>query len=94
MLGFLLAFTSCEGFRMAYGQVLNPANHLPIDSVKCEVLTGAQIAFTDSNGRFRVQNPFGGCVPKCKDITIKLSKEGYKSLTLTNPADTVFFLEK
>ena len=94
ILPFFIILTSCEGYKTVHGQVLDHSTGKPIDSVKCEVLTGMQVAFTDSSGHFSVSNSRGPCVPKCKDITIKLSKPPYKSLTVTNPSDTIFVLDR
>jgi len=91
---FVIIFSGCEGSRAARGQVIDRATAKPIDSVKCEVLTGQQQSYTDSNGHFSVSNPFGSCVPKCKDIVIRLSKQNYKDIVITNPRDTIFYLDR
>jgi hypothetical protein len=48
--------------------------------------------YTDSVGRFVVDGAFGGCMPDCPDIIIKLSKKGYQSMEIKNSTDTVFYL--
>lgn len=73
---------------------MDKASGRPVDGVFCEVLTGNQTMYTDNTGRFDLCNPFGGCVPQCKDITIRFSKNGYKTLSLENPADSIVYMEK
>ena len=97
LLAVILTITvsSCEGYRTVRGQILDSATKLPLDSVKCEVLTATnQTVYADSQGKFLARNNFGGCVPKCKDITIRLSRDKYNEQILTNPTDTVFYLIK
>ena len=86
--------TACEGFRSARGIVKDKATSKPLDSVACAVITGQTTFITDSSGKFDVQNAMGGCIPDCKDIVVQFSKRGYKTLEVTNPTDSVFFLEK
>ena len=91
----LLTFTvsSCEGYKTVHGQILDSVTKLPLDSVKCEVLTATdQTVYADSQGKFLARNNVGGCVPRCKDITIRLSKDKYNEQILINPTDTVFYL--
>lgn len=66
-----------------------------LDSVYCEVLTGVQTMYTDSTGKFDLCNRISGCVPDCKDITIRFSKIGYKSISVDNPVDdAIIYLER
>lgn len=88
------ALTSCEGYRCGNGTVLDKTTNKPLDSVFCEVMTGSKTMYTDSTGTFELCNPFGGCVPDCKDITIRFSKAGYKTVSTENPVEAVIFLER
>ena len=91
----LLVISACEGNRVAKGIVKNKATDLPLDSVLCVVTNGIDSVLTDTSGRFFLDGPFGGCGPKCPDIDIEFSKQGFKTLSVTNPdADAVIFLEK
>ena len=85
---------SCEGFRCAAGTVIDKNTNKALDSVFCETLTSARSMYTDSTGKFNLCNEMSGCIPKCKDIVIRISKAGYKTITLENPRDSVFYLEK
>ena len=87
--------TSCEGYRCGNGIVLDKTTNKPLDSVYCEVLTGVQTMYTDSTGKFDLCNPISGCVPDCKDITIRFSRNGYKSISVDNPVDdAIIYLER
>ena len=92
LLSFLI--TSCEGYRCGEGRVLDKTTSKPLDSVYCEVLTGVQKMYTDSAGKFHLCNRISGCVPQCKDITIRFSKTGYKTITLENPEEENIYLER
>ena len=78
--------TGCEGYRCGTGTVVDKITRFPLDSVYIEVLTGRKIMYTDSTGKFDVCNPMSGCIPDCRDISIRFSKAGYQSVTLENPA--------
>jgi len=96
---FLLILTlgiySCEGMRCAEGVVKDKATGLPLDSVYVKVASNDRYEkYTDSTGAFDACNPFGGCVPKCRDIMIEFSKPGYKNVILENPDSGDVFLEK
>ena len=80
----LLLVSGCEGFRQAAGTVVDYTTYKPLDSVYCNVVTGGAPMYTDTTGKFSVQNPFGSCMP-CKDITVHFSKPGYKNYVVTNP---------
>lgn len=83
---------SCEGYRFATGKVVDAATNLPLDSVLVEVTTGIQTAYTDSTGIFDVHNKMGGCVFGCKDITVRFSKNNFRTITLSNPGHDVLVL--
>lgn len=95
--GFLvlsLLLVACEGYRSAYGFVKDKTTGKPLDSVTCFVPTASRTVYTDTTGWFEVSNGMAGCTPECKDIIVRFSKTGYKPMEVTNPADTVFFLER
>ena len=85
ILGFMVLFCSCEGYRCAEGTIYDFDTKEPIDSVKCTVISGREIKFSDSLGRYSVCNSFGGCVPDCSAIIVEFSKEGYITKALKNP---------
>lgn len=85
----IICFESCEGYRCADGSIISKTTGLSLDSVYVEVTTSSKTLYTDSTGKFDVCNGMGGCVPDCKDITIKFSKTNYKTVTLTNPEKDV-----
>ena len=88
---FLLStfFTGCEGYRCGTGQVVDKTTNKALDSVFCENLTGPQKIYTDRSGTFDLCNRISGCVPNCKDIRIRFSKNGYKTVTIENPEENV-----
>jgi len=88
----MAGFSSCEGYSCAAGVVLDANTGLPIDSVHIELLSNGPDEYTDSTGTFEACNSMGGCVPHCKDIVVKLSMAGYKSVILTEPRDSLFYL--
>ncbi|MGC4232172.1 MAG: hypothetical protein QM594_04270 [Niabella sp.] len=92
----LLCLESCEGYKCADGTVIDKATNLPLDSVLVEVVTaGSRTIYTDTSGKFDVCNRMGGCVPNCKDIMVKFSKNNYKTVTLTNPEkDAIVIMDK
>ena len=85
---------SCEGHRCGVGTVLDKVTNAPLDSVLCEALTGTQKVYSNSGGKFEVCNRISGCVPKCKDITVRFSKSGYKTITLDNPEAENIYMER
>ena len=90
---FILA--GCEGSKCGEGIVADKQTGLPLDSVKCDVITGTYHIYTDSTGNFEICNPMGGCTFGCKDITIEFSKPGYKTVLKTNDAcNGTVYLEK
>src|SRR5689334_3471425 len=91
---FTMLLTACEGFRCAKGIVLDKDTHRLLDSTYIEVLTADRIVYTDTSGAFDVCNRMGGCVPHCKDILVRFSKKGYKTMERENPEDSVFYMER
>ena len=87
-------FTGCEGYRCGDGQVLDRATNLPLDSVFVEAITGRQTMYTDSTGNFEVCNTISGCLPDCLDITVRFSKPGYATITVTNPEKATIYLQR
>ncbi len=96
--GILLALVfleSCEGYRCADGTVIDKITNLPLDSVLVKVITGTEIVYTDTTGKFDVCNKFGGCVPDCKDIMVEFSKDNYTTIILKNPdKEVIVIMEK
>lgn len=92
----VLFLTSCEGYRCADGIVKDKLTNLPLDSVLINVTSsGERVVYTDTTGTFDVCNRMGGCVPECKRIVVTFSKDGYKTVTLTNPErQTIVQLEQ
>ncbi len=89
-----IIFTSCEGHRCADGKVVDKITGTPLDSVYIEVLSGNELYYTDTSGRFEVCNVFKGCVPECEDIIVRFSKPNYITKTLTNPTDDIIEMER
>ena len=88
-----LILMSCEGSECSTGVVIDSNTKEPIDSVLC-VSNGGDKVYTDSFGRFEeICSPFGGCMPKCSELEVEFSKEGYNNLKETDKFDTIF-LEK
>lgn len=91
----VLLLYSCEGFRSAEGVVKDKLTNAPLDSVLCTVVTGDETIYTDSTGRFKLQNRMGGCMFGCKIITVQFSKAGYKTTDITNPeGNTTVYMER
>jgi hypothetical protein len=77
---------------MASGTVRDKSTLQPIDSAYVKVLSGDMEVYTDSAGAFDVHNHFGLCMP-CKDISIEVSKQGYKTQKLINPGNADILLD-
>jgi len=93
--GFIIFISSCEGYRCAEGIIYNSDTKEPIDSVLCTVISGRDIQYSDSFGKYSVCGPFGGCIAGCKDIIVEFSKTGYITKTITNPKfNSDIFLDK
>ncbi len=88
------ALAGCEGYRCGTGRVVDRLTNQPLDSVYCEVLTGVATKYTDTSGKFDLCNRISGCVPRCKDITIRFSKPGYKTVSVENPEQAVIYLDR
>lgn len=91
---FIITCCSCEGYRSARGVIKDKTSFRPLDSVVIYNTTNDVWYVTDTSGRFEVHNGMGGCVPHCKDIIVRFVKTGYKTQELTNPQDTIFYLER
>lgn len=94
-----LFLAGCEGHLCGDGIIYDAETKIPLDSVRCEVLTACDPnetlnPYSDSTGRYHVCNCFGGCVPKCPDIRIEYSKPGYTTKVLVNPGWDPVYLEK
>ena len=95
---FLIVFAaSCEAPGYVDGKVIDAQTQEPIDSVKCNVITGREIEYTDSSGKFSVSNRTSPCptIGGKKDITVEYSKEGYQTLQSSKlGGNVVISLEK
>lgn len=89
-----LLVVSCEGYRSAHGTVRDKDTKQLLDSVVCFCVSSDMQVITDTTGYFSVHNPMGGCMPDCRDIIVRFSKNNYKTLQLVNPTDTIIYLEK
>lgn len=81
--------SGCEGYRCGNGIIKDALTGQAIDSVLVNAISAKKTMYSDSSGRFRICNHLGGCITKCKDIMIEFSKDGYKTITLQNPDDSV-----
>lgn len=95
--GIFLA--GCEGRLCGDGTIYDAETNIPLDSVKCEVLTDCEPnenvnRYSDSAGSYNVCNCLSGCIPKCPDIRIEYSRPGYKAKILVNPGGDPVYLEK
>jgi hypothetical protein len=85
-----LTFVSCEGYTCNHGVVVDSNTLKPIDSVYC-VSNGGNKVYTDSLGRYEeICSPFAGCMPKCSELVVEFSKEGYKTQNEANKFDTIY----
>jgi hypothetical protein len=87
-------FTSCEGMMIADGAVYDELSNEPIDSVKCLVLETGEITYTDNNGKYYLEGPFGSCSGDCKDMTVEFSHIEYITQTIINPSTRTIRLKK
>lgn len=91
----VLGLCSCEGYRCVTGHVKDKETGAPLDSVAITLLTrDNDVEYADSVGWFDVCNHMSGCISDCKDITVQISRLGYRSVILTNPEDSVFLLDR
>jgi hypothetical protein len=94
MLVIITLCASCEGVRFANGYVYDANTSLPLDSVLCEVVETNETIYTDINGHYNVDGPFGGCVNECEDMTVVYFKIGYQTKSVRNPGNANIFLSK
>ncbi len=93
----LAAFSllSCECRRSANGQILDESTLLPLDSVNVK---GLSVLFnedvSDSAGNYILGSTMTGTVGGCPDLKVTYSKEGYETLTMTNPDDEIIYMKK
>lgn len=92
LIKLIIINSSCEGSTCSNGVIYDLATKEPIDSVKCTVITGSEEKYSDNSGRYNVCNDFGGCTPKCSDIIVEYSKNGYKTKKITNPSTKKIYL--
>jgi hypothetical protein len=83
----VISTTGCaEGYRAAKGVVVDDQNGQPLDSVFCNVITGNDTQLTDETGKFDIHNRMTRCNNRrCPDITVEFSKNGYQTISFTNP---------
>lgn len=102
LFALILLFTTCEGYTEANGRVLDADTNEPLDSV----LVGSWVnkikdqnfeseMLTDSTGKWWATTGLVGCsCNKCADLLVQFSREGYETLILENPQDSIVFLKK
>jgi len=89
----LILNTSCEGTRVANGTVVDKSSNMPLDSVLCVVIETNAFSYTDAEGNYNLEGPFGGCGKECQDMTVEFSKEGYETMTILNPGSSAVQME-
>ena len=98
----VLLFQACECFLETSGFVLDKETNLPLDSVKVEVYLKQgkrekefyKGAFTDTSGAFMFGGMYGSGFRDCPQISIQLSKDGYKKLDLPVTWQDTIYMEK
>jgi hypothetical protein len=89
----ILPMLSCEGLSEGSGIVVDKSSKKPVAKATVKNNFG-QSTETDSAGVFFSSSSLVGCVPKCPDITVEISKTGFKTISLKNPWRDTIFLEK
>lgn len=90
-----LLLSGCEGPGYFNGKVLDAVTQQPLKDVRCEVISGREIKFTDSLGRFDVSNRTSPCqmVGK-KEVIVVFSKEQYATQTISsNNGSNIIYLQ-
>ncbi len=84
-LASLLLLTACEGPGYFNGKVFDANTQLPLKEVRCEVVSGKEVGFTDSLGRFDVSNRTSPCqmIGK-KEVIVIFSKDNYQTQTVSS----------
>jgi len=88
---------SCDSMKLfgeAEGRVLDSISGEPILEVYCFLPANSHETYTDSTGYYRLSIDWGACIFKCPDMIVEYSKDGYKSISVTNPDYSDIFLER
>jgi len=92
---FLFWIYGCEGELCAEGTICDSETNQPVDSVRCEVLAGKIVQFSDETGNYFICIQIGGFAPDKIDIEVSFSKTGYKTKTVTNPeTGSIIYLDR
>ncbi len=83
---------SCEGTNVAKGSVVEDSTNEVLDSVLCKVIETGEVTYTDSQGEYYLNGPFGSCVRDCPDMTVEYSKEGFLTIEKVNPGKETIHL--
>jgi hypothetical protein len=87
-LAALAALTGCEGVVCSEGTVSDAMTNAPLADVEYDVLELDEAPRrTDATGFYRACGPLVGCIDGCPDIHVQFTKDGYRAVTLTTPAD-------
>ena len=82
--GLLAMVLACEGVVGGDGCIYNSKTNTPLEHVKVVFLLDDKVrdsCYFDEKGFFR-GSEFVGCVPKCPNAKIILTKEGFRMLTI------------
>ena len=102
LLPLILLLTTCEGYTEANGIVVDDDTNQPLDSVlvgswayKINDHNFESEILTDSTGKWWATTGLVGCgCNKCADLVVQFSRQGYETLILENPQDSIVFLKK
>ena len=78
---------------MPKGTVIEYSSNKPLDSVLCRVTETGETVYTDSTGKYYLEGPFGGCVRDCRNMTVEFTKQGYESISVSNPGHQIIYLK-
>lgn len=95
-------FAACEGYTEGNGIVVDADTLEPLDSVfvgswvdKIDKSHFKSEMFTDSTGTWWTSTGLVGCgLSKCADLVVRFTRQGYDTLRLENPMDSIVFLKK
>ncbi|TCC93271.1 hypothetical protein EZ428_00415 [Pedobacter frigiditerrae] len=82
--GLLTIMLACEGIVGGDGYIYNSKTNIPLAEVKVVLLLNNKAqdsCYSNEKGFFRASQ-FVGCVPKCPNAKILLTKDGFKSLAI------------
>jgi hypothetical protein len=98
---FFITLTSCDCITEGYGVVVDSDTNLPLDSVvaksyinkvKAHAYEGEML--TDETGTFSGSTGLTGGFFGCPNLVVEFSKNGYNTLEVTNPHDTIRLIKK